>query len=224
MLNLKYTDIETVSDASDTLKDNCENGSIITLTGKEVTPLGEMTQDDININDIAHSLANQCRFTGHTRRFYSVAEHSFHLASEFVENWHNKELAAYALLHDASEAYLSDIPRPFKLRPEFGFYREKEKQLQAMIFRKFGLSPELPDVVEIADKLIVEKELMILMNVKGKFTYVSETDRGLFFSERHSQGNGFAALFGELKMSADFDDEISFLEMFRQVFRTGSGN
>lgn len=106
---------------------------IQTYTGKRFYPL-EPDADLICIKDIAHSLSMQCRFNGHTAKFYSVAEHSVKLSREFFCGWHYK-LAA--LLHDASEAYLSDIPRPIKHEPSMWFYRVAEKNLQTMIFDKF---------------------------------------------------------------------------------------
>src|SRR5271170_7300011 len=66
-------------------------------------------QNEIYIKDIAHALAMQCRFTGHVRKFYSIAEHCV-LGSHIVP----KKLALQFLLHDASEAYIADINRPLK--------------------------------------------------------------------------------------------------------------
>lgn len=106
---------------------------IQTYTGARFYPL-EPDLDLIRIADIAHSLSMQCRYTGHTARFYSVAEHSLILAKEFHTGWHYRLVA---LLHDATEAYLSDIPRPLKYLPEFAFYRHAEDRLQEMIFDKF---------------------------------------------------------------------------------------
>jgi len=69
----------------------------------------ELSRNVFDIKDIAHSLANTSRFNGHTKKFYSVAQHSTHVM-EYVPHW-----ARYpALLHDAAEAYIGDIPRPLK--------------------------------------------------------------------------------------------------------------
>ena len=50
-----------------------------TFTGRQFFPLDPDPQD-IDIVDIAHSLAMQCRYNGHTDRFYSVAEHCVHVS------------------------------------------------------------------------------------------------------------------------------------------------
>jgi uncharacterized protein len=104
------------------------------------------------IEDIAHALANLCRFTGHTQRFYSVAEHSV-WCSEIVP----KEHALAALLHDAVEAFVGDVSRPLKaLLPE---YREVEKRIEAAVLPMFGLSLPLHPAVKEADArmLLVEQ-------------------------------------------------------------------
>ena len=81
---------------------------IQTYNGRQVYPLAPEPAQ-IDIHDIAHALANLCRFTGHSRRFYSVAQHSVLVARECPD-----EYAAWGLMHDAAEAYINDIARPLK--------------------------------------------------------------------------------------------------------------
>lgn len=107
---------------------------IQTFTGKKFYPL-DPDPGLICIEDIAHSLAMQCRYNGHTKQFFSVAQHSVILARNFFSS---PKIQMVALLHDASEAYLSDIPRPLKQLPEFAFYKLAEGRLQRMIIRKFA--------------------------------------------------------------------------------------
>lgn len=140
-----------------------KKGWIQTFTGKKFYPL-DPDPEQICIEDIAHSLSLQCRFSGHTKRFYSVAEHSVEVARNwFVDPDHREPRTGklMALLHDASEAYLSDIPRPLKLLPEFAFYREAEEHLQWMIWRKFGVGTiPIRDMahLESADRLMCVTE------------------------------------------------------------------
>ena len=116
-------------------------------------------QDEILITDIGHSLAMQCRFTGHVRRFYSVAEHSV-LGSRLV----SEKDALWFLLHDASEAYIADINRPLKhftgIGPE---YIPVEASIMRAICQKFRLPAEEPPSVKKVDNamLFAEKEQLL---------------------------------------------------------------
>lgn len=107
----------------------------------------------LRIEDIAHALSNLCRFGGRCRRFYSVAEHSI-----MVSQLSDPEDALWGLLHDASEAYLVDIPRPIKHLPEMKGYRDLEARVQAAIIKTFGLPPGEPTSVKRADQLALRTE------------------------------------------------------------------
>lgn len=132
---------------------------IETYTGKKFNFL-DPKEDDINIVDIAHSLSMQCRFTGHTVDFYSVAEHST-ICSLLV----SKEKALEALLHDASEAYLSDIAGP--LKPHIKGYKEIEDKLMGVIAKKFGFEWPLSYEVKQADLLQLKTEAQYLLASHG---------------------------------------------------------
>lgn len=133
-------------------------GAIRTYTGRAFEPLNP-DPDAIVIEDIAHALANNCRFTGHVRWHYSVAQHSVH-CSYLVPD----ELALTALLHDASEAYLSDIARPIKSQPEFGdVYLRYEKGIEEAIAARFGIVYPYPREVKDADNLMLVTEARDLM-------------------------------------------------------------
>lgn len=80
-------------------------------TGRRFYPL-DPRPEDVTIEDIAHALSNVCRWGGRVREFYSVAQHSAHVA-QIVERTHPQH-ALRALLHDAAEAYLGDIATPIK--------------------------------------------------------------------------------------------------------------
>lgn len=131
---------------------------ICTVTGNWIQPI-EPDPQAISIEDIAHALANSCRFTGHVSKFYSVAQHSY-LVSTLVPD----EDRLWAILHDASEAYLSDIARPIKNTPTFGkVYREAETRLMEAICERFSLDPEMPESVREADTMLLRAEQRDLM-------------------------------------------------------------
>lgn len=133
-------------------------GTIRTFSGRYVDLL-HPTTDMVCIEDIAHALSNECRFSGHTSRFYSVAEHSI-LCAVFVED---KEDQFCALMHDATEAYLKDLPKPLKMLPEFEFYNELESRWWKVIAEKFYLPAEIPESVKRVDKRLLVTEQRDLM-------------------------------------------------------------
>lgn len=135
------------------------SSSIHTFTGRFVNPL-ELQTEDVCIEDIAHALANQCRFSGHVKKFYSVADHSL-ICSYIVD----PELALDALLHDAAEAYLQDMARPLKQDPRFGqAYRGAEKRAEKVIAEVFGTTYPIPDEVYVADNTALVTEARDLMH------------------------------------------------------------
>ena len=96
------------------------------------------------VQDIAHSLSMQCRFNGHTARFYSVAEHSVH-CSHIVP----PEDALAALMHDAAEAFIGDVAKPLKmLLPD---YQQIEGQVERAVFEKLKIPYPFPPSVKQAD-------------------------------------------------------------------------
>ena len=125
---------------------------IRTFTGKRVHPYS-LHPDEIDVDDIAHSLSQQCRFLGHTDAFYSVAQHSV-LVSQIVP----PEDALWGLLHDATEAYLCNVPAPIKCAPEMWHYRMAEGQLVTSVAARFGLPPTIPDSVKLADLVLLATE------------------------------------------------------------------
>ena len=106
-----------------------------TYTGQISYPLEPEREQVISLEDIAHALAHQCRYNGHCKSFYSVAEHSVYVAEEIYRKTSSYEDAMKGLLHDATEAYLGDMPRPIKaLIPQF---HEIEAEWHKKIFAHF---------------------------------------------------------------------------------------
>lgn len=134
----------------------------------------------LSIEAIAHALSNVCRYGGHTKFHYSVAQHSV-VVAKLVEN----SCPLEGLLHDASEAYIGDIPAPMKHRiPEI---KRFEDGIQQQIFKHYNLQWPIPEEVELYDKLILQTEM------QNFFDYVSpeieelllKVSGGLRFSYEH---------------------------------------
>lgn len=120
------------------------------------------TAETIDIEDIAHALSQICRFTGHTSKFYSVAQHSV-MVSRYV----SEKNRLWALLHDAPEAYINDLASPLK-RIIKGKYATIEKTIMEGICKKFGLPPREPDEVKFWDRALTVNELWSLIDPEYK--------------------------------------------------------
>lgn len=128
--------------------------------------------EDICIEDIAAALSKICRYAGHCKQFYSVAQHSV-LVSHFVEPEH----ALWGLLHDAAEAYVVDVPTPLKrLLPD---YEKMEDNVLEVICRKFGLQPGMPAEVKRVDNAILADEQKHLMSKPPAAWHLPELPLGL---------------------------------------------
>ncbi len=148
--------------------DDSKLGYMTTFSGEKFYPMRPKAEA-INIYDIAHALANTCRWSGHIKQFYSVAQHSYKVM-EIVPQDH--KLAA--LLHDASEAYLGDMIRPIKYLPEMAIYKEIEANATAAIAEAFGFETlEKSDEVDKADQIILAQEAIVLRT--GMFTWPQES-------------------------------------------------
>jgi len=117
------------------------------------------------IEDIAHALAFQCRFGGHLPEFYSVAQHSV-LCSILAD----KEHKFAALMHDTSEAYLLDIPRPIK--GGLGNYKEIEYRVMDVIAKKFGFQfPFHKNIKEVDERMLVTEWHEVMLQDKTPFSF-----------------------------------------------------
>lgn len=150
----------------------------MTFSGTHFYPLAPKIED-IHIEDVAHGLAMTCRYGGHARKFYSVAEHCV-LVSRFVP----PEFAREALLHDTSEAYLGDMIRPLKYQPEMAEFRRAEKAIEDCVIERFCLrkDPKIWAAVKEIDNRILLDEMKALMRYPEHYIQegIESEDGGLF--------------------------------------------
>lgn len=141
-----------------------EDGWLETYTGVKFHFL-EPVPEEINLLDIAHALANTGRYGGHTRQFYSVAEHSM-LMAEWLRKQGGTPLTVFTtLMHDAAETYIGDLCRPLKvLLPDFKAIEEK---IDVAVACRFGTVYPFPPVVKELDSRILVDERRQLMSDSG---------------------------------------------------------
>lgn len=135
---------------------------IYTFSGVSFSPLSP-SMDDIRAEDIAHALSYICRANGHFKSFYSVAQHCLSCVDEAAARGYSPKIQLACLLHDASEAFISDITRPVKR--ELTEYKAIEKRLQDVIYRRFGIDSTddtiMSAVSEIDDAMLYHEFLAL---------------------------------------------------------------
>lgn len=135
-----------------------------TFSGIDFYPLDPKIEE-IKTEDIAHALSLICRANGHSRHFYSVAQHSLNCALEAKKRNYSRRIQLGCLLHDGSEAYISDIIRPVKSK--LTDYHTIEDNLQNVIYEAYGLGDltkdEQRDIAAIDDAMLAY-ELKVLLN------------------------------------------------------------
>lgn len=132
---------------------------ICTYTGVSFYPF-DPRKEDVRIEDIGHALGNLCRFGGHCRWFYSVAEHSVRAFKEAQFRGATRRQQRGVLLHDAAEAYVIDVPRPIK--KSLQGYNEIESGIEAVLADMFDFDPHDPIIKEL-DEVMLATEKRDLM-------------------------------------------------------------
>lgn len=156
------------------MKNLCTWDWIQTYTGKKFYPLNPRCED-VCIEDIAHALSLLCRFVGHIKEFYSVAQHSV-LVSRFAPP--GKEL--FFLLHDAAEAYLGDVSRPIKKHLQVRSSEVDvplalaEKKLLRVICRRFGVEMCLEEVRLADDRMLATEARDLTMGIHPDWDFRAE--------------------------------------------------
>lgn len=128
-------------------------------TGSRLLHLLDPSPDEIDLCDIARTLAKVCRFGGACDPFYSVAQHSLaclEIALQMPDQSFGRDALLWVLMHDAAEAYCGDITRP--LKAELPAYQAIESRLMAAICSRFGMDPTPPPVVKICDNIALATE------------------------------------------------------------------
>jgi len=196
--------------------ENMKPTLVVTHSGKGLNPLNPDPKL-IDIEDIAQALSKQCRYTGHTNQFYSVAQHSV-LAARWAKNdGHNATTCLAILLHDASEAYLSDISSPVK--QVLSEYQKIEEKLQGAIYKKFlggaNVSTVLKDTIKKYDRKMLGLEVHYLMPKSP--TSIQAFDPWLV-GDAALKGDEVKQFYGHLKVTWGIEESRSaFLSEFNHL-------
>ena len=125
----------------------------------------------ISLVDIAHSLSLLCRFAGHTKKFYSVAEHAVRVSYAC-----EPELAMWGLHHDDSECYCVDIPRPLKHLEGMENYREHERKVQKAIIAELNSILRMHDLAETEPTEVKWADMRLLVTEQRDLLHNSHPD------------------------------------------------
>jgi hypothetical protein len=160
----------------------------VTFTGRRFYPLDPRVED-IDIRDIAHSLALQSRWMGHCKTHYSIASHALACARVAEMGDCHEDTVKWCLMHDASEAYVGDVIRPIKRSllvdtsppdcpsPQGTWvesFKALENRFHQLIAERFDLPEEMPDAVHEIDNRMLVTEAYHLTNYERDQHWITE--------------------------------------------------
>lgn len=144
---------------------------MLTYSGKYID-VANITADDLNLQDICRSLSLQCRWNGHLGKFYSVAQHSMILAEACRLLGMPFVASRWALCHDFSEAYFSDVPLPIKRNPNMDWFCREEKRLGDLIKERWVTNLSTPWESDLAEVDRLDKALAVVeYEVLAEYVY-----------------------------------------------------
>lgn len=173
--------------------------TIITTHSGQQVDIESPQADTLRIEDIAHALSFLCRGSGQANFFFSVARHCVYCAREAQARGFSREVVLACLLHDASEAYMTDVPKPIKdnLIPQ---YREYEDALLDCVYRKFigrALTQEELSQVALIDRVLLQYDLKYLLNMDTELPPIHIDLKYEYIPFEEARGD-YLDLFGEL--------------------------
>jgi hypothetical protein len=183
------------------MEDQRRGGWLQTYTGAKFYPM-DPRPEEIRILDIAHALSQLVRFAGHVRFPYTVAQHSV-LASKRAA----RENKLWALLHDATEAYLVDLPRPVKHSMGMETYRQAEHDLMMTICQRFGLCYDEPAEIKEVDFRLCSTEARDLLGpIHPDWTHLEPYDERIYAWSMDSAKASFITQFALLGRPEDVQE------------------
>jgi len=140
--------------------------SIVTYTGKFFDPINP-DPDKFDVRDMAHALSYTCRGNGQVQKFFSVGQHCILCCKEAKARGYSDRVVLACLLHDASESYMSDVPRPFK--ETLASYVKQEEYIIDLIYEKYigsTLTAKEAALVKEVDDDLLYYDMTVLLRLE----------------------------------------------------------